>query len=176
MNIEEQREFLLKNKYLVFPKLLPEEQFEILWHYLNLKCRFKAFDLDPDQILDRWMHHNDPAFKIMHKYVEDKVNNICYDKVIASYVFLAVYHPGQKLDKHHDRDQCSWNVSLCVGQDHISPFFIDVEGKVSKLELEYNDAVLYRGTKDDHWRETIDQTLGVCIYHFVSSDFEGDLY
>ena len=54
---------------------------------------------------------------------------------------------------------------------------IEVEGQPQKVLLNLGDAVFYRGTKDEHWRNPLPEnhTYTVCLYHFVGKDFKGSL-
>jgi hypothetical protein len=64
---------------------------------------------------------------------------------------LGIYEgPKAHLDKHVDDNACQYTIDICIVQRTQWPIW--VEGKEYKLEE--NDAVVFYGNAQEHWRET----------------------
>ncbi|MYZ39375.1 MULTISPECIES: hypothetical protein [unclassified Streptomyces] len=98
-----------------------------------------------------------------------------------SYTWAVTYRPGAALERHRDRPQCRWNVSLCVDTDPGDagpwPFHIRTGTRQHTVELGMGDAVVYSGTDHEHWRDPLppDRVVTMCLLHYVDPDFTGSL-
>ncbi|MFC0597951.1 hypothetical protein [Streptomyces palmae] len=102
--------------------------------------------------------------------------------VKPSYTWVMTYLPGAVLDRHRDRPQCRWNVSLCLDADPETgdgawPFHVADAGREHRVDLGIGDAVIYSGTDQDHWRPALADgrhvTMG--LLHYVDAEFTGPL-
>ena len=92
------------------------------------------------------------------------------DTLLHSYSLFSEYsNKNISLPKHKDVNACTYTIDLVVYQD--KPWGIWIEGK--EYLLNENDAVLFWGTEQDHWRETIENnesTVAVVFFHYVEPD------
>ena len=103
-------------------------------------------------------------------------------EIQPSYTWLFRYRPGAQLERHTDRPQCRWNLSLLVDDEADTEdtrwplFFEGAEGRRG-VDLEMGDAVLYSGTDTPHWRERLvgDTGITLMLCHYVDQTFRGSL-
>lgn len=90
--------------------------------------------------------------------------------MIPSYSLFAEYSDKIiSLHKHKDANACTYTIDLVLYQN--SPWGIFVNGK--EFLLNPNEALLFMGEENEHWRETrINNTdrIGVIFFHYVEPD------
>jgi hypothetical protein len=92
------------------------------------------------------------------------------DTLLHSYSLFAEYsNKNINLPKHKDDNACTYTIDVVIYQD--KPWGIWIEGK--EYLLNENEAVLFWGTEQEHWRETVDHndgTVAVVFFHYVEPD------
>lgn len=124
----------------------------------------------------RRISHNDPYAVLIHRQLEELVSRAVGRRVKASYAFVASYQDGAEVPRHRDREQCRYTLDLCLedrGGDADWPLWIEGTPWV----LRENEAILYRGTEQIHWRDRKPdgKVANLVFFHFVDEDFAGDL-
>ena len=73
-------------------------------------------------------------------------------QLFPTYSYFRVYHRGDVLGKHTDRQSCEISLSLCLGYQGEKPWPLMVEGPggSSAVALAPGDALLYRGIECPH--------------------------
>jgi hypothetical protein len=102
---------------------------------------------------------------------------------VASYTWVVRYRPGAVLERHTDRPQCRWNVSMCVDRESEQglpgdwPLWFQLDEGTQRVDLGLGDAVLYSGTETAHWRERLPEQSAVtmALFHYVEDGFKGSL-
>src|SRR5205085_713941 len=140
------------------------------------------FDAEAD-VEKRHVRHNEAVGVFLHHELVGLINRIVPKPVKASYSFLSIYKPGAVLERHVDRAQCEWNLSVvldCQPDPKLAadwPIYLKTKRGVQAARLNVGDGVLYRGSKVPHWRDR--QSNGrfttVCFFHFVGQGFKGAL-
>ena len=91
--------------------------------------------------------------------------------------------PGAILEKHTDREQCDFSVTLCLDYSpeprNATPWPLHLHkqsGKVTVFQA-IGDALLYRGCQVPHSREPLPEghTSTSIFFHYVREDFTGSL-
>lgn len=128
--------------------------------------------------------NNLPIMRLLHQATESLVRFTTSDKIKTSYSFTSAYDTGSSLPEHVDRPQCIYNISLMLshspGTASLSawPLYIRHAETTNRIDLQVGDAVVYSGTRDPHWRDTMPSSLtnvlGV-FFHFVTESFTGSL-
>ncbi|MGB1192405.1 MAG: hypothetical protein ACPG3T_05740, partial [Pseudomonadales bacterium] len=112
------------------------------------------------------------------------VSLITGEELQASYAYLGCYLGGAVLERHIDRAQCQYNLSIVFDmsdeEDNLVepwPIYLQVKNKPVAVNLEVGSGLLYRGTDIEHWRDKLPEghRAIVCFYHFVSPNFDGSL-
>jgi hypothetical protein len=112
--------------------------------------------------------------QIVHEYAEKLLpfarEFFKSNTLLHSYSLFAEYsNKNITLPKHKDGNACTYTIDLVVYQD--KPWGIWIEGK--EYLLNENEAVLFWGTEQEHWRETVednDGVVGAVFFHYVEPD------
>jgi hypothetical protein len=130
----------------------------------GLKLSSQTDLLDWDSLFMRNAISDTPFTKMLHKKLTPLVEKHLGIKVAPSYSFFSFYGDQGYCPPHRDRSECQWTLDLCVAQDKVWPIFIENE----QIDLKENDAVIYSGTDQVHWRQKIHES-GFChliFFHF----------
>jgi len=134
----------------------------------------------------RLIQHNEPVMQAVHGAITPLISAITersYAACKASYSFFAIYHRGAILERHTDRPQCRWNLSLVLDVEPEAaehdpwPIYAEAQGQEHEIRLGIGDGVLYSGVELPHWRHALEQADRVtcCFFHFVDLGFTGSL-
>lgn len=90
--------------------------------------------------------------------------------------YTRFYVPGEILEKHTDREDCEYSITLTLGfEGEPWPFYIeDSSGKEKEIFMSVGDAILYKGHQRPHWRKKyIEGKWQVqSFFHYVDADGE----
>jgi hypothetical protein len=151
-------------------------------HYRRL-IRTGKMRLGDEQSPRRYVAHNDPLARFFHFNLTRVVTELAGQAVKPSYVYAAAYQEGASLEKHTDRIQCEFSLTLCVdyapepARETPWPIHLDTREGVVTVFQALGDALLYRGCELPHYRKAL--RPGHCstslFFHFVREDFQGPL-
>lgn len=88
------------------------------------------------------------------------------DELLFTYSLLSYYNsPKSNLSKHKDDNACTYTIDLCLRTK--KPWPLVVEGK--EYLLNTNDALLFYGEDQLHWREPMGEDNSVLLFfmHFA---------
>jgi hypothetical protein len=154
-----------------------------LRRYYRHQIRTGKLHLGDVQCSLRYNVYNDPVARFFHQQLTPAMTAFAGKPLKASYVFLACYQPGAILEKHTDREQCDFSVTLCLDYTpeprNATPWPIHLQkqsGKVTAFQA-IGDALLYRGCQLPHWRDPLPEghTSTSIFFHYVREDFKGSL-
>jgi hypothetical protein len=121
----------------------------------------------------------EPVALFLQKSLSDDLSMVLGSPVSPSYTWVFRYRTGARLDRHVDRPQCRWNVSLCLDADSEGqvdwPLCFDVDGRDVRVNLQLGEAVLYSGTETPHWRRELTghPSVTMAFLHYVDPGFVG---
>jgi hypothetical protein len=97
------------------------------------------------------------------------------ENIKVSYSLFAHYQgPGANLFRHLDDNACTYTIDLCLYQTEPWAIGIAHDGKDKEYILQENEAVLYYGNDQEHWRPKFpnpnSQHVAMIFFHFVESD------
>ena len=120
--------------------------------------------------------YGDPAFDMVMAMSTPDMGSIVGKKLIPQYTYARIYKSGSVLERHKDRPECEYSVSLCLGGDYKTswPIWIkDFSGDDHKVVLDEGDMLVYQGTKLEHWREEFEgNALYQLFMHYVDAEGE----
>ncbi len=95
--------------------------------------------------------------------------------LLPSYSIFARYQgTGANLHRHVDDNACTYTIDLCLYQTEPWAIGISHNGKDKEYILQENEAVLYYGNDQEHWRPEFpnpeSQHVAMVFFHFVESD------
>jgi len=156
-----------------------------LKEHVRLLVKNNYFGPIGDGQVDRRMAiHNETVTASIHHRLTKLVSLITGEVLQASYAYLGCYLGGAVLERHVDRAQCQYNLSIVFDMSDEEgnavepwPIYLQVRNKPVAVNLEVGSGLLYRGTDIEHWREKLPEghRAIVCFYHFVSPSFDGAL-
>lgn len=153
-------------------------------HMRNLVTNGYFGALDDGQVARRMGFHNETVAASIHHRLAKLVSVIVGKEVQASYAYLGCYLDGSVLERHIDRPQCQFNLSIVYDMSDEQgnrvdpwPIYLQMGKKPLAVNLEPGSGLLYRGTDIEHWRDALPQGQRaiVCFYHFVDPGFSGSL-
>jgi hypothetical protein len=173
----------LQNGYTPVPGLIHPFHLAVLRRYYRRQIRKGAVRLGDDQSSRRYIAHNDPVARFFHFQLAQCVSKLVGKPVKPSYVYMAAYQPGARLEKHTDREQCAFSITLCVDYSPEPalatpwPLYLETPRGTVTVYQALGDGLLYRGCELPHYRRTLAQghTSTSIFFHYVAEDFSGPL-
>jgi hypothetical protein len=151
-------------------------------HYRR-QIRKGAIRFGDDQSARRYIAHNEPAARFFHLQLSKIISMLVGEPVKPSYVYMAAYQPGARLEKHTDREQCAFSITLCVDYSPEPslatpwPLHLDTPRGTVSVYQALGDGLLYRGCELPHYRGTLAEghTSTSIFFHYVAGNFAGPL-
>lgn len=162
--------------------LLPHAEVTALSSYFRRRISSGEVDLGDPQCERRYGIHGEGVARFFHHQLTSQIERIVGRPIKPSYVYVASYVSGARLDPHTDREQCEYTVSLLV--DYTAPrdgpagwpLHLHAGDDVS-LAQRVGDCALFRGRDLPHWRNPLDEgcTSTSILLHYVPAEFSGPL-
>jgi hypothetical protein len=154
-----------------------------LRRYYRRQLRCGKLHLGDGQSPLRYIAYNDPVARFFHQQLAAAVSAFAGEAVKPSYVYLASYQPGAVLEKHTDREQCEFSVTLCLDYSPEPrratpwPLYLHKKSGTVTVFQAIGDALLYRGCQLPHSRGPLPagHTSTSIFFHYVREDFSGSL-
>jgi hypothetical protein len=143
-------------------------------HMETLRRSGRMTDGDPQVGLSNCVY-GDPAldtFMFMSTPMVSKVTGV---DLLPTYTYARIYHAGAELLPHVDRPECEHSMTISFGGEYPSLWpiwMMDKERHESPqmVALYPGDAVIYQGTKVNHWRDGFEgDSQYQAFLHFVDS-------
>jgi hypothetical protein len=170
--------------YTLVDRLVPAFQLGALRRYFRFHTRAGTYALGDEQVARRHYAHNDDAARFFHAQLAGAVSDIAGTPVRPSYTYLAAYESGAVLERHTDREQCEYSITLCVDAtpepEHDPcpwPIELVIEDGALRVWQRIGEGLVYRGRHLPHSRETLPEqhSFTALLLHYVDHDFAGSL-
>jgi hypothetical protein len=169
--------------YVGLGKLIHPFHVAALRRYYRYLIRTGAISLGDRQSPRRYVAYNEPVARFFHHHIAPTISAVAGEPVKPSYVYLASYLSGAELNKHTDREQCEFSVTLCLDFSPEptleTPWPIELETPSGAIAVyqQLGDGLAYRGTRLPHYRRKLGkgQTSTSIFFHYVAADFAGSL-
>jgi hypothetical protein len=154
-----------------------------LRRYYRRLIRIGAIRLGDSQSPRRYAAYNEPVARFFHHQIAETFSVVAGEPLQPSYVYFASYTSGAELEKHTDRKQCEFSVTLCLDfspepkLETPWPIRLDTpSGRVTVYQA-LGDGLAYRGTRLPHYRDRLSGglTSTSIFFHYVGEDFSGPL-
>ena len=120
--------------------------------------------------------YGDPAFDMVMAMSTQDIGKIVGKNLVPQYTYARIYKTGSVLERHSDRPECQYSITLCLGgvYDKQWPIWIeDYDGNVHRVGLDEGDMVVYHGTELEHWREKFEGNMQYQLFmHYVDTEGE----
>ena len=141
------------------------------------------WSLGDAQVAGRYGWHNEHLARFFHHQLTDYIGRIVGVAVKPSYAYVSAYQGGAVLERHVDREQCEFTVSLLIersaeGEMVEWPLYFDTPDGTIEVFQVVGEAVLFRGTQLPHYRPPLadGQTYMSLLLHYVPADFSRTSY
>lgn len=175
-SLEQQRELLRENRYLVVRDYLPPALTATAYRYVQMKTENGEFTLTDTQVPDTPAYYGDTLTDTLLEFAVPFVEEMVDDLLYPTYSYMRMYKRGDQLAPHNDRPSCEISMTLCLGYDvagsgdpdYCWPIFMDNSidysadlngayrpaafGEGKGVCLKPGDGVIYYGTEVRHWR------------------------
>ncbi|MFE1902315.1 sulfotransferase family protein [Streptomyces gardneri] len=156
---------------------------EALLDYYERLIATGSWPLGDAQVEGRYGWYNESLSRFFHHQFGTLVGRLAGRPVRPSYAYVSAYRAGAVLDRHVDREQCEYTVSLLLGEsgpgiDGGWPLLLDTARGSLSLVQRPGEAVLFRGTRVPHWRPPLPDgsTHTSLLFHYVPAEFTRTLY
>jgi hypothetical protein len=172
-----------ENGYVPVAGLIHPFHIAALRRYYRHLIRTGAWHLGDGQSPRRYVAHNENVARFFHHQLTSAVSALAGEAVKPSYVYPASYQSGAELEKHTDREQCEFSITLCLDYspepDRETPWPLHLETKMGTVTVfqAIGDGLLYRGTQLPHYRHPLPEgnTSTSIFFHYVRESFAGKL-
>jgi hypothetical protein len=169
--------------YTVMQEVIPPFHLGALRRYYRARLRSGAFQLGDNQVAQRHAAHNEPVARYVQAQLAHMVSDIARVRIKPSYAYLAAYQGGAVLERHTDREQCEYSITLCIDatpEPEVQspwPIMLDTRDGALRIWQYLGDGLLYRGRYLPHYREQLPEgyTSTSLLLHYVDQDFAGSL-
>lgn len=169
--------------YAAVAGLIHPFQLGELRRYFRRQIRTAKVRLGDGQSKLRYIAHNDPVARFFHVQLTKAISDLVGERVKPSYVYMASYQSGARLERHTDREQCEFSVTLCLDYSPEPtaatpwPLYLDTPRGTATVYQALGDGLLYRGRYLPHYRQTLatGHTSTSIFFHYVGENFEGPL-
>lgn len=177
------RQKFRQNGYVPIAQLIHPFHLAALRRYYRYHLRHGNFPLGDSQAALRYVGFNEPVARFFHHQLAARISDLVGEPVKPSYCYFSCYSEGAVLDKHTDREQCEFSVSLCIDYspepDGATPWplRLHIESGQTIVFQALGDALLYRGREIPHSRSRLHSghSSTSLFFHFVRQDFAGPL-
>jgi len=169
--------------YAPIAGLLHPFQVAALRRHYRRQIRKGAIRLGDHQSARRYIAHNEPAARFFHLQLTKAASDLVGESVKPSYVYMASYQHGARLEKHTDREQCAFSITMCIdySPEPVAatpwPLHLDTKQGTVTVCQALGDGLLYRGRDLPHYRGTLAEgnSSTSIFFHYVAEDFSGSL-
>lgn len=171
------------NGYVPLAQLIHPFHLAAMRRYYRYHLRRGDFRLGDSQSALRYVALNEPVATFFHRQLTARVSDIVGEPLKPSYCYFSSYAEGSILEKHVDREQCEFSVSMCIDYSPEPegatpwPLRLHTAGGQALVFQALGDALLYRGREIPHSRSRLPagHSSTSIFFHFVRQDFAGPL-
>lgn len=154
-----------------------------LRRYYRQLIRTGKLPLGDGQTALRYAAHNEGVARFFHRQLTHAISQLAGESLKPSYVYMGSYQAGATLEKHIDREQCEFSLTLCLDyspEPQLAtpwPLVLHADsGRVSVYQS-IGDALLYKGRELPHSRTALPagHTSTSIFFHYVRQDYAGAL-
>jgi hypothetical protein len=169
--------------YSLLRDLIPPFQLGALRRYYRYHTRIGSFPLGDGQVSRRYVAHDEPVARFFHAQLTSAISDVARTVVKPSYSYLAAYESGSVLERHTDREQCEYTLTVSVDaspepREHgLWPIHIEVDDGTMVIWQHLGESLLFRGRQLAHYRQPLPagQTSTSLLLHYVDESFDGSL-
>jgi hypothetical protein len=177
--LQNERLRLKADGYCFIRRLVPSSVLASLGRYFS-ELKDNGYLLFNDGRSLRFYAHNEPLAKWLHHHIAATVSEFIKRPITPSYSYLAIYVGGASLDRHVDRKECEYTLSLTIDQQPAGepwPLKLDLpDGTTVVGALPPGDGLLFEGRRLPHYRDRLPESCSSTsvFFHFVLKPIDID--
>ena len=161
-------------KPLFIKEFVPKQIFNILNSYSIIKYS-NLKNIEPcSQSNSLITQYADPLMETLMDMSTGVIEQNVGKKLFPTYSFFRIYDKGSDLPIHVDRPSCEYTVALCLGcepADKPYNIYVGEEDKSSAFEMFPNNALIFQGMENLHWREECHHDHFITVFlHYVDQE------
>jgi hypothetical protein len=169
--------------FVVVPHLIPPLHLGALRRYYRHRTRTGHIMLGDGQVGRRYAAGNETVARYVQEQLVQAAGDIADATIKPSYAYFAAYQSGATLERHTDRAQCEYSITLLIDSTpepaEQSPWPIKLvtsRGTIAVWQY-LGEALLYRGRRLPHYRDRLPAgcTSTSLLLHYVDKGFSGPL-
>lgn len=179
-------------KPIFIKDFLPQQILNLCYSYCIIKFSNKTKFVTDPQTSSFCYEFGDILMETLMDMSLPVIEQNVSKKLWPTYSYLRVYDKESMLKVHVDRPSCEYTVALCLGADPIDkPYdifvgkedensdykYYDEDNNYKKLKINEkfsmtpNNALIFKGTEDLHWREKCIHDHYVTVFlHYVDQE------
>jgi hypothetical protein len=169
--------------FAIVPHLVPPMQLGALRRYYRCRTRTGSFRMGDGQVDRRYVAHNEPVARYVHEQLTRAMGQIACARVKPSYAYFVGYQSGASLERHIDRPQCEYSITLLIdftpepSEQSPWPIKLDARERTIGVWQYLGEALLYRGRQLPHHRDALPRgcSSSSLLLHYVDTNFVGSL-
>jgi hypothetical protein len=161
---------LKQNNYILVKEMIPSERAEMLAAEFENFAKNSPMAIYDEQCPKSIAMYDFMPFVRLMVELTPKMNGIVKEQLLPTYAYSRVYQNGEILDRHLDRPACEISMTMNLSQDRYNwPIFIkNPQGEEKSINLNPGDALVYRGTVAEHWRDSFQGEKHIQVFmHYV---------
>jgi hypothetical protein len=172
-----------RHGYATVRQLVPQLHLGALRRYFRRQVRTGRLRLGDDQVSRRYAAYNESVARFVQHQLTHAVSDVLARRVKTTYAYVAVYQSGSILERHTDREQCEYTITLCLDAtpEPIGPcswpINLDTPRGTVRVFQELGDGLLFRGRTISHHRDCLPagHSATSLLFHYVDQDYKGGL-
>lgn len=172
---------LATHRFALIPSLVPAHLLIAIARYYRQRLAEGYISLTNGKS-NQYSAHREPLAEWIHQFVADILRPAFPVEVKPSYSYLSIYQGGATLERHTDRPQCEFTVSLCVDASTGAegwPLYVEspVDNALIEVHLRLGDAIIFKGRELPHHRRAMapGESFTSLLFHFVETSYQGGL-
>jgi hypothetical protein len=169
--------------FTVVPHLVPPFHLGALRRYYRHMIRTGRVRLGDGQVGRRYAAGDETVARYVHEQLVQVVSDIAGTTIKPSYAYFVAYQSGAKLERHTDRPQCEYSITLLIDstpeplEQSPWPIKLDTSDGTIGVWQYLGEALLYRGRRLPHYRDPLPAGCSSTslLLHYVDSTFAGPL-
>ena len=160
---------LSDNGYVVLPGFIHQRMAETLYHMLIIR-EWRGESKRDGQVPGAASFWGDSTLDAVLLSLLPDLERASGWALLPTYCYARLYLHGDFLARHRDRDACELAATIHLGHRGTEPPPICFGGGVA-VRQRPGDAVVYLGTKIDHWRDAFQgENFGQLFVNYVRAD------
>jgi hypothetical protein len=178
------QEIYNKHGFLILRNFIPSFFAMYLREYFDTLKKNNKLEGGDSQVSLSQCVYGDPAFDTFMLLSTPMISGAIGIELLPTYTYARIYYNDASLLPHRDREECEHSVSLFLGGEFekLWPMWMknnNVHNTPQICDLNIGDAVVYQGTKVNHWRDHFEGKSHYQLFmHYVEKDgkFKDKIY